>query len=77
MSGTKKKKKFMKFKPRQIGNYLRFCPGLRDSTPYFSIQHATAQRLHVSVPNDEWLNSSGSFILELHIRDECDGTAVN
>lgn len=75
MCGTKKKK--LSGNSRQIGIYLRFCPGLRDSRPYFSIQHATAQRQHFPVPNDECLNSSGSFISELHIRDECDRTAVN
>lgn len=38
-----KKKTVIKIKPRQICIYLRFCPGMWDSTPHFSIWHAAAQ----------------------------------
>lgn len=68
------KKNCHKNQTKAISYLSEVLPGMWDSTPHFSIRHAAAHRLHILLPDYERLNSSNSFIQELHIWDECDRT---
>lgn len=66
-----------KTKTKKLPDKLVFIWGFAMACGIFPFD-TPLHRLHFSVPpNSERLHSSDSFIQELHICDECDGTAVN